>query len=67
MSSHEIPAEVSRLLAEITERPEDRYELYVELHGKLEQLRAQGVPVPEKIERLERGLRVEMLAESQGR
>jgi hypothetical protein len=66
-SRTKVPAEITRLVHEINERPEQRLELYLRLHGKLEQLRAEGIEVPVEIARLERELAVERWAEAQGR
>jgi hypothetical protein len=59
--------ELLRILKEINERPQAASELSPELRGKLEALRAQGVSVPEEIERLARDLEVERMSASQGR
>ena len=67
MSGDEVQAEISHLLREINERPEDRPVLYAQLHGKLDELRAEGIDVPPEIVRLEHDLKVELMCESQGR
>lgn len=50
-----------------TSSSDDHRELYVRLHVKLTELKADGVDIPEDLEALERELFAECCAESQGR
>ena len=56
MAFEDVMADTERLLGEIENRPEDKHELYLELAGKLNEIRAMGMPVPEDLVRLEREL-----------
>jgi hypothetical protein len=46
MRLDELVAEVSLLVNQMTNQPEDRYELYLQLRQKMNELRAFGMPVP---------------------
>jgi len=67
MTLDEIQAEISILLSQFDERPDDAHELYVQLHEKIRQLRAYGMPVPKDLAEFEKTLLAEFQAESQGR
>jgi hypothetical protein len=67
MSLYEFETGRYELLAERGRAPSDQRALYVRLHAKLNELRADGVDVPEDLAELERELFDEMCAESQGR
>ena len=67
MTFDEIQAEISILLNDFDERPEDARELYVQLHEKIRELRAFGMPVPKDLIKFEKNLLAEFQAESQGR
>jgi len=67
MTLDELQAEISILLNEFDERPEDARELYVQLHEKIRELRAFGMPVPKDLIEFEKNLLAEFQAESQGR
>ena len=59
MSFEDIKAQISLLVSQINNQPEDVHELYELLHQKLNELRATGQPLPKDLLDLER----RMLAE----
>jgi len=63
----EYQAEISLLLTEMENRPEDRHELYLQIREKLNELRAFGMPVPEDLVRLEKELETEFQVERRPR
>ncbi len=48
----DLTPEIARLISEI----ENRHELYLKLRGKLNEIRAMGMPVPDDLVRFEREL-----------
>lgn len=67
MQLDELQAEISLLLTQMEDQPENRRELYVQIHHKLNELRAMGLPLPGDLARVERELENDFCAESQGR
>lgn len=67
MTLDELQAEIALLLSQFDERPEDARELYVQLHEKIQELRAYGMPVPKDLAKFEKDLLTEFESESQGR
>jgi hypothetical protein len=67
MAFDEIRAEITRLLSEMEKRPADRHELYLALRGKLNEIRAMGMPLPDDLIRFEDELEAEFAADRQGR
>jgi hypothetical protein len=59
MAFDTIKAELSLLLSQMEEAPEDRHEIAFQIHEKLAELRAMGMPVPEDLARLEKELEEE--------
>ncbi|QPC44225.1 hypothetical protein HW532_16890 [Kaustia mangrovi] len=59
MDLDEFEAQLSLLLTEMENRPEDRHELYLTLREKLNEMRAFGMPVPEDFLALEKELEAE--------
>jgi hypothetical protein len=51
-----LEAELSMLLSQMENQPQDRHELYLMLQEKLGEMRAFGMPIPEDILELERQL-----------
>lgn len=51
----DIMAEIERLTHELDERPIDWHELYLALRGKLSEVRAMGMALPNDLVRFERG------------
>lgn len=52
----QLEAELSMLLTQMENQPEDRFELFLMLQEKLNEMRAFGMPVPEDLQRLEQQL-----------
>ncbi len=63
MSFEDIKAEVSLLMTEMQNEPEDRHEIYLQLVEKLNDLKAFGLPLPEDLVRFERALEAEFAQE----
>jgi hypothetical protein len=63
MALDQIEAEISLLVTQMENQPEDRHELYLMLREKLNELRAFGMPVPDNLLRMERDLEAEFAAE----
>ena len=61
MALEELKAQISLLVSQINNQPEDLHELYELLHLKLNELRGTGQPLPADLVELER----RMLAEFQ--
>ncbi len=53
MALEEIKAQISLLLGQINNQPEDIHELSELLHQKLSELRAEGLPLPQDLVELE--------------
>ncbi|WP_342644011.1 hypothetical protein [Rhodoligotrophos ferricapiens] len=51
-----LQAELSMLLTQMENQPEDRHELYLSLREKLGEMRAYGMPIPDDILELEQQL-----------
>ncbi len=63
MAFDDLKAEVALLLTQMEDQPEDRHELYLQIHEKLNEIRAFGMPLPDDLVRLERNLEAEFAAE----
>lgn len=63
MAFEDLQAELSLLLNQMENQPEDKHELYVLIREKLNEMRAFGMPVPEDLVRLERELEAQFRAE----
>lgn len=59
MAFDQIKLEISQLLTDMQNQPEDKHEIYLSLVEKLNQLKATGMPLPEDLVRLERELEQE--------
>jgi hypothetical protein len=66
MAFDDLVAEIERLMSEMETRPQDRHEIYLALRGKLNEMRATGMPVPDDLARFERELEAEFTADRQG-
>lgn len=64
MDLDEFEAELGLLLTQMEHQPEDRYEIYLQLQEKINELRAFGMPVPENLKNLVAGLEKEFKAEA---
>jgi hypothetical protein len=54
MALEELKAQISYLVSQINNQPEDIHELYELLHQKLAELRGEGLPVPQDLLDLEK-------------
>ena len=66
MALEEIEAEISLLVTQMENQPEDRRELYLVLREKLNELRAFGMPVPDNLLKMEQELEAEFSEERRG-
>ena len=60
----DIKAELERVVSEIQKRPHDKHELYLDLHQKLNVMRAIGMPVAGDLVLLEQELEHEFAREN---
>ncbi len=56
MSFEDLQAEISLLLLEMENQPEDAHQLYERIREKINEMRAYGMPVPEDLLELEKKL-----------
>lgn len=63
MAFDRIKLEISQLLTEMQNQPEDKHEIYLSLREKLNQLKATGMPLPEDLVTLERELEAEFTSD----
>jgi predicted nucleic acid-binding Zn-ribbon protein len=56
MAFEQLKAEIGLLLSEMENEPEDLHELLDQIHEKLAQMRATGMPLPADLVELERRL-----------
>jgi hypothetical protein len=63
MAFDQIKLEISQLLTEMQNQPEDKHEIYLSLVEKLNQLKATGMPLPEDLVALERELEAEFTSD----
>ena len=53
MAFEELQAQISLLMSQINNQPEDMHELYELLHQKLNEFKASGMPLPDDLVELE--------------
>lgn len=56
MSFEEIQAEIALLINQMEDQPEDLHELYQQVHAKLSEMKAFGMPLPQDLTDLEKRL-----------
>ena len=56
MAIDDLNAEISYLMEQMEGEPGDIHEIFFRLHQILETFRAEGMPVPENLEKMERAL-----------
>jgi hypothetical protein len=66
MAFEAIKSQIETLLERMENQPEDKHELYLQLHEKLNEWRATGQPIPEDLLELEQALEAEFAAEQKG-
>lgn len=54
MALEELQSQISLLVSQINNQPEDVHELYEQLHQKLNELRSTGQPLPQDLIDLEK-------------
>ena len=60
MDRMEIEAEISLLVKQMEDVPEDKFELQLQLLAKLNEMRAYGLPLPNDLIALEKALETEL-------
>lgn len=63
MAFEDVQAELSLLVNQMDDPPEDRFELLMQIHEKLNELKAFGMPLPDDLVQLEKSLGDQVLAE----
>lgn len=63
MSFEKLKTDISYLLTQMQNEPEDPHEIYQQIKEKLDELRAFGMPLPEDLLQLEASLEAEFAAE----
>jgi hypothetical protein len=63
MAFENVQAEIGILMTRMQTQPEDRHELYLQLMEKLNELKAYGMPLPQDLVELEKGLEAEFAAD----
>jgi len=63
MAFDQIKLEISQLLTDMQNQPQDRHEIYLTLREKLNELKATGMPLPDDLVRLEHELEEEFASE----
>lgn len=63
MAFDQLKLEISMLLTEMQNEPQDRHEIYLSLREKLNQLKATGMPLPDDLVKLEHQLEEEFASE----
>ncbi|NQU61694.1 MAG: hypothetical protein HQ512_11240 [Rhodospirillales bacterium] len=56
MTMDDLDAEISYLMEQLEGEPGDSHEIFFRLHQILETFRAEGMPVPENLEKMEQAL-----------
>lgn len=56
MALEEIKAQIALLMEEMVNQPQDRHELLEQVHDRLNELRAMGLPLPDDLVQLEQDL-----------
>ncbi len=63
MTFDQLKMEISMLLTQMQNEPEDRHELYLQLREKLGELKAVGMPLPDDLVKMETELEAEFAEE----
>ena len=63
MAFDRLKMEISMLLTQMQNEPEDRHELYLQLREKLGELKAVGMPLPDDLVKMETDLEAEFAEE----
>jgi hypothetical protein len=62
MAFERLKAEISLLVTQMENQPDDKHEIYLQLREKLNEMRVTGMPLPEDLLQLERRLEAEFNA-----
>jgi len=63
MAFEAIKSQIETLLERMENQPEDKHEVYLQLHEKLNEWRATGQPIPDDLLELEQALEAEFAEE----
>ena len=63
MAFEQLKMQISLLLTQMQNEPEDRHEIYLQLREKLNELKAVGMPLPDDLVNMERELEAEFASE----
>lgn len=63
MAFEQLKMQISLLLTQMQNEPEDRHEIYLQLHEKLNEMKAFGMPLPADLVKLEHDLEAEFAIE----
>ena len=63
MAFEAIKSQIETLLEQMENQPEDKHELYLQLHEKLNEWRSTGQPIPKDLLELEQALEAEFAEE----
>lgn len=63
MAFDNLKMEISLLLTQMQNEPEDRHEIYLQIREKLNELKAVGMPLPDDLVKLEHDLEAEFASE----
>ena len=66
MAFEDLKAELSLLINQMEDQPDDPFELYQQIRERLNELRAYGMPLPEDLVAFERDLERRFAAERRG-
>ena len=59
MAFDQLKMQISLLLTQMQNEPEDRHEIYLQLHEKLNEMKAFGMPLPDDLVKMEKDLEAE--------
>ena len=63
MAFDQLKMQISLLLTQMQNEPEDRHEIYLQLREKLNELKAVGMPLPDDLVKMEKELEEEFASE----
>jgi len=64
MAFENLMAQISLLVTQMENQPEDKHELYLQLRERLNEIRTTGMPLPEDLVRLEEELEAEFTGQA---
>ena len=63
MAFDQLKMQISLLLTQMQNEPEDRHEIYLQLHEKLNEMKAFGMPLPYDLVKMEQDLEAEFASQ----